>query len=238
VKSVGRRWGERGLGFDSGADFVVDQVGKIVSFWLHRLVKLDPDGESLWRVRLRESFSARVDIGIGGVRFDSGIALDASGNIYVADSVAHRIAKYTPAGDLGWVSGRLGEAPGEFKAPTGIAVDQAGSLYVADAGNRRVQKLDSDGDFISGRSTSAEGYPSWIAVDEKDRLYVLDRRLWIEEDGTWAYSMPWSLLVFDTERNSLASSTCPLRRSKIAYLVGDPAGELRPSSRSSLFHQW
>ena len=202
VGTVGRRWGEWGPGFGSAADFVVDQAGNIVRIWWRILTKFDSDGEWIWEVELGEDFPDEVDLSPVEMGLEPCIALDASGNVYVADTIAHRIVKYTSAGNLEWVSGQLGEAPGEFKAPTGVAVDQAGSLYIADAGNRRVQKLDSDGDFI-WEITSPEGYPSWIAVDEKDYLYVLDHRVWFEEDGTWTYSMPWSLLVFDTEGNLL-----------------------------------
>jgi Zn-dependent protease with chaperone function/sugar lactone lactonase YvrE len=202
VRAVGRRWGERGLGLSSATDFAVDQDGNVVSIWWRLLTKFDPGGEWMWQVKLGEDFPDEVGLGPVGLGLEPCITLDASGNIYIADSVAHRIVKYTPAGDLEWARGQLGEEPGEFKAPTGIAIDQAGSLYIADAGNRRVQKLDSDGDFI-WEITSPEGYPSWLAVDEKDHLYVLDHRLWFDEDGTWAYSMPWSLLVFDTEGNLL-----------------------------------
>jgi Zn-dependent protease with chaperone function/sugar lactone lactonase YvrE len=202
VKAVGPRWGGRGPGFGNVADFAVDRDGNIVRIWWRILDKLDSDSEWMWQVELGEDFPDEVDLSLVEMALEPCLALDASGNVYVADTMAHRILKYTPAGDLEWARGRLGKGPGELKSPTGVAVDQAGSLYVADAGNRRVQKLDSDGDFV-WEITSSEGHPSWLAVDEKDHLYVLDHRLWFEEDGTWGHSTPWSLSVFDTEGNLL-----------------------------------
>ena len=200
--TVGRRWGEWGPGFASVDDFVVDEAGNVVSILWNTLAKFDPDGQLMWRVELSESSSDEVDILLMSADLEAGVALDDSENIYVTDTVGHRILKYTSAGDLQGSRGRLGEGAGEFEYPTGIAVDQASNLYIADAGNRRVQKLDSTGDF-AWEITSFEGYPSWIAVDEKDRVYVLDNRLWVREDGTWAGSTPWALLVFDTEGNLL-----------------------------------
>ena len=77
-----------------------------------------------------------------------GVAVDGSGNIYVADSGNNEIRKITPAGEVTTVAGNpmRGDADGAragagFYSPFGVAVDGAGNLYVADAGNREVRKV-------------------------------------------------------------------------------------------------
>ena len=72
--------------------------------------------------------------------YPSGVAVDASGNIYVADRTNHTIRKVTPAGNVTTFAG-LANTPGStdgtgsaarFSSPQGIAVDSAGTVYVAD----------------------------------------------------------------------------------------------------------
>jgi len=80
----------------------------------------------------------------------TGIALDAAGNLYIADRYNNRIRKLSPAGIISTVagggpSGSLGDggpATGaSLKQPTGVAVDADGNLYIADSGNDRVRKV-------------------------------------------------------------------------------------------------
>jgi hypothetical protein len=72
-----------------------------------------------------------------------GIAVDSSGNVYVADSGNNRIQKFTSTGTFIEACGTSGTGDGEFSSPSGVAVDSAGNMYVADAGNDRVQKFGS-----------------------------------------------------------------------------------------------
>jgi len=80
----------------------------------------------------------------------TGIALDATGSLYIADSYNNRIRKLSPAGIISTVagggpSGSLGDGgpatSASLKQPTGVAVDADGSLYIADSGNDRVRKV-------------------------------------------------------------------------------------------------
>jgi hypothetical protein len=70
-----------------------------------------------------------------------GIAIDSSGNVYVADTDNSRIQKFTSGGSFiaKWGSGGSGD--GQFYYPFGIAVDSSGNVYVADTYNHRVQKF-------------------------------------------------------------------------------------------------
>ena len=83
--------------------------------------------------------------GIARGQFDSptGIAVDGSGNVLVADTNNSRIEKFSPTGTFLSILGTKGSGQGQFRAPNGIAVDGTGNIYVPDAANHRVEKLSS-----------------------------------------------------------------------------------------------
>ena len=78
-----------------------------------------------------------------GGEFDDpvGLAVDASGNIYVADAFNDRIQVFSASGEFLGMWGTSGEGNGEFDFPNDVAVDGQGNAYVADSGNNRVQKF-------------------------------------------------------------------------------------------------
>src|SRR6266487_965542 len=90
--------------------------------------------------------------GTGKGEFDlpTGLAVDASGNILVADTGNGRIEKFSPTGTFLSTIGTKGSGHGQLGEPNGIAVDRSGNIYVAEvASNHRVQKLAPDGTFIA-----------------------------------------------------------------------------------------
>ena len=95
-------------------------------------------------------------------RYDrpTGIALDAAGNLYVADTGNHKIRIVSPTGETGTVAGRnAGFADGavreaRFNAPCGVCVDPAGTIYVADTGNHSIRRIKD------GQVTTLVGGPS------------------------------------------------------------------------------
>jgi hypothetical protein len=122
------------------------------------------------------------------------IAVDASGNMYVADQGNHCIRKITPEGlvttfagngERGYADGNGASA--QFNAPTGIAVDGNGNLYVADSGNHCIRKISSSGvvstlagmggsgGFADGTGTAARfNYPYDVALDKSGNIFVAD----------------------------------------------------------------
>ena len=76
------------------------------------------------------------------------MAVDSSGNLYVADTGNHRIRKITSAGVVSTFAGRTEghhDATGtdaQFRNPNGVAVDSSGNVYVADTGNHIIRKIE------------------------------------------------------------------------------------------------
>ena len=75
-----------------------------------------------------------------GVGPGSQVAVDPSGNIFVADSGNNRILEYNPTGSLIYTI-NSGVCTGCFNYPTGLALDGSGNLFVADSGNNRVEEF-------------------------------------------------------------------------------------------------
>ena len=104
-----------------------------------------------------------------------GAAVDASGNLYMADTGNYRVRKVAVDGTITTVagngasgfSGDGGPATSAALDPVGVAVDSTGSLYIADSGNGRVRKVAPDGTIttVAGGAAgdSGDGGPATIA---------------------------------------------------------------------------
>jgi DNA-binding beta-propeller fold protein YncE len=113
-------------------------------------------------------------------QFDSptGIAVDTSGNVLVADTNNGRIEKFSPTGAFLSTIGTKGSGHEQLGEPNGIAIDRAGNIYVAEvASNHRVQKLAPDGTFIAEWKGPGLGFygPRRIAIGPDDSIYVVDQ---------------------------------------------------------------
>ena len=116
----------------------------------------------------------------GQLNGPAGIAFDPEENLYVTDSLSHRVQKFTKDGKLLLEWGSYGDGVGEFNMPWGVAVDELGDVYVVDWRNDRVQKFNADGEFLFafGKSGSGNGEfnrPAGIDVDQHGDIYVADR---------------------------------------------------------------
>jgi trimeric autotransporter adhesin len=126
-----------------------------------------------------------------------GVALDAAGNLYIADTLDNAVRKVSADGTITTIAG-FG-SPGfagdggpaiqaKLNGPRGVAVDTAGNVYVADSGNHRVRRIDSTGtivtiagngntDFAPGDSagtSSTLSDPRGVAVDRNGNVYIAD----------------------------------------------------------------
>jgi DNA-binding beta-propeller fold protein YncE len=104
--------------------------------------------------------------------FPSGLALDAAGSLYIADTDNHRVRRVTPDGTIATIagSGPTGYLRGGFGGdgrpataarlwrPFGLALDAAGSLYIADGFNNRVRRLTPDGTITTIAGSGPTGY--------------------------------------------------------------------------------
>jgi sugar lactone lactonase YvrE len=134
----------------------VDVTGTlyVADTWAHTIRKITPDGTVSTFAGLRNTAGAKDGTG-AEARFNNpmDVAVDASGNVFVADEFNHAIRKITPSGVVTTVAGTLGTAgwkdgvgaeAGLYR-PIGITVASDGSMYVADCWNHTIRKITSDG---------------------------------------------------------------------------------------------
>jgi tripartite motif-containing protein 71 len=95
----------------------------------------------------------------GMLRFPEAVAVDAQGDVYVADQLSYVVQKFTAAGAFVTQWGSYGGGHGQFGPIGGLAVDAAGNVYVVDSSHNRIQKFDANGNFITdwGRRGNAVG---------------------------------------------------------------------------------
>ena len=124
-----------------------------------------------------------------------GIAVDPSGNVYVADGNNNTLRKVTPTGvvtTFAGLAGASGSTDGtgsaaRFRDPGGLAFDGAGNLYVADSGNHTIRKMTPAGVVttlagLAGNDGDADGlgtaarfaFPVWVSVNAGGTVAVAD----------------------------------------------------------------
>ena len=139
----------RGLAFDGDGNVFVAEAGG------HRVRRVSPTGIiATWAGNGQPGYAgdggAAQSARLAGPR---GVAVDAAGVLYVADTDNHSVRMVTPAGTIftaagfGSTSFDGGEGDGQLaihaalKAPRNVAVDRTGDLYIADTGHDRIRKV-------------------------------------------------------------------------------------------------
>ncbi|TZF86549.1 hypothetical protein FW774_04365 (plasmid) [Pedobacter sp. BS3] len=175
-------------------DVAVDAQGNVIvaDNTGHRIRKVTPDGTVS---TIAGDGTAGLVNGTGtAAKFKnpSGLTIDASGNILVADRLNHCIRKITPAGVVSTVagSGTSGLLDGDaltakFADPYGVAVDANGNILVAELTNARIRKITPNGivstlagssaGFADGLSTTAKfNQPTDLDTDAEGNIYVAE----------------------------------------------------------------
>lgn len=167
----------------------------------HRLIRrVTPQGTmSVWAGNGNEAFGGEMtpatQTPLGGVE---GMAVDAQGNLYLAEFLAHRIRRVSTDGRIATVAGtgRAGYSgdggpatAANLNSPGGVAIDSDGALLVMDSGNQRIRRVNSSGviSTVAGDGRSAfqgDGGPALrasfrnafgLAASPNGDLWVADR---------------------------------------------------------------
>jgi sugar lactone lactonase YvrE len=190
-----------GISLDAAGNLYVADVGTTEGGTIVGIRKITPTGVVS---TLAGSTSSGYADGTGTVaKFNSpeGIAVDAAGNVYVADRGNHCIRKITPNGVVSTFAGSAQQrgyvdakgTAAKFYSPTAVAFDSKGDLYVSDHYNHRIRKITSDGDvttyagyggeagkyggggLVNGTRDSAMfNNPSGIAINASGYIYVAE----------------------------------------------------------------
>ena len=165
-------------------------------------------GSRVRRVSLDGSMTTVVGVGVNGFAGDGGpatqayinraqgLAFDARGNLYIADSGNNRIRTVTPQGIISTVAGNgqccftgdnLPATSTALNSPYGVFVDAAGVIYIADTFNDRIRRVGADGVIttIAGTTRGYAGdggpatqamlnWPAAVAVDTAGYTYIAD----------------------------------------------------------------
>jgi sugar lactone lactonase YvrE/predicted esterase len=185
-----------------------------------RILLVSPDGSIRTMAGSRRSALETSRLGFGGdggpataaeLSLPLGLAVDAAGALYIADSENHRVRKVGLDGNITTVAGDgvagFGGDDGlataaQLNTPWGLALDSAGNLYIADSANHRVRRLAPNGTITTVAGSGAAGFsgdggkataaqlhtPAGLAVDRQGNLFIADsfnRRIRkVTPDGT------------------------------------------------------
>jgi signal peptidase I len=129
--------------------------------------------------------------------FPYGVAVDGSGNVYIADTSNNCVRKVTPGGTVSQVAGGGSNTACSFSgaatsvslsSPQGVTVDSSGNIYIADSGHSCVRKVTPAGTVSQVAGTGTAGFngdggaataaqvnaPIGLAIDSAGNIYIAD----------------------------------------------------------------
>ena len=151
----------------------------------HIVAKFTPEGKLLMTLGTKGQASdtgyfrtfdfweslARIQRGAPPFNRPTGVALNSSGEIYIADGYGNaKIHKFTPDGKLLFSWGEPGGAPGQFRLPHNIWIDKQERIWISDRENSRIQIFNSRGEFITEWTDVIR--PTDIFIDDEETVYV------------------------------------------------------------------
>ena len=192
----------------------------------NRIRKITPDGRvETFAGDGREAFADGPGLQ-AAFNTPSGLAIDADGNIYVADTGNNRIRKITPQGIVSTIAGdgTAGYADGpasqaKFDGPVGVAVDKAGDVFVADSYNDRVRLISPNGQVTTVAGAKGPGY-----ADGQSAMALFDTPCGV------AVTADGSLLVADTGNHRLRRITSEGNVTTLPVVFADEGGASQLSS--------
>jgi uncharacterized protein (TIGR03437 family) len=232
--------GPRGLAVDAKGNLYIGDG------WNFRVRRVAPDG----------TISTIAGTGVHGASGDAGpasgaqvgvvqsIAVDAQGNLFLADVYNHRVRKIAPSGSITTVAGGYGYGSGgdggaaessQLSYPKGLAVDNQGNLFIADAQNHRIRKVTPKGTVSTVAGIGVKGfsgdsgpascaqlqYPFGIAVDPQGALVIADLR------------------NYRVRKAAIAEvTTRPIVPAAALVSAASGRGPLAPGSLVSIYGQW
>ena len=190
-------WGPSAVAVDTAGNLYIADSGDF------RVRKVDTSGiiRTFAGGAILAGFSGDGGPAVGaGLFLPGGLAVDKSGNVFIADIGNNRIRKVNASGVISTVagngtkgfSGDGGQATSAmlnmFGAHAGLGVDAAGNLYIPDIANHRVRKVDSSGVIATVAGNGIAGFsgdggpatsaglnnPNDVAVDSSGNLYISD----------------------------------------------------------------
>ena len=138
----------------------------------HIATEYTPAGKPLKTLGLKLSPSPTCDgkfVHSRPFNMPANLAIAPNGEIFVADGyAAHRVHKFSSAGELLLSWGRQGIGPGEFALVHNIWIDRSGRVFVSDCENDRIQVFDADGKFLEERKVEN---PTGLCIRD-DIVYI------------------------------------------------------------------
>ena len=162
----------------------------------------------------------------------SGVAIDATGNIYIADYGNHVVRKINPQGIINTIAGNGTLSYGgdggpatlaSLSSPASITLDTVGNIYIADLWNNVIRRINTNGiiNTVAGNFNNTNNYsgdwgpaieaglyePIDVAFDNVGNMYIADEGNNVIREVTYVYVVPVTLTSFTARANNKTVQT-------------------------------